>query len=49
MSRKKKKKYISKIGLYFTDDSEDGGLRKVVAVQRCTTLKRDRGSESSVK
>ncbi len=42
----KEKKYFQKIGLYFTDRSEDGGLRKIVDVQRCTSLGKGRGSRS---
>jgi len=40
------KKYFQKIGLYFTDRSDDGGLRQIVDVQRCTSLGKGRGSRT---
>ena len=39
-------RYYQKIGLYFTDRSEDGGLRRIVDVQRCTSLAKGRGSRT---
>ena len=39
-------KYWDKVGLFFTDTSEDGGLRKIVSIQKCTTFKKGKGSNT---